>query len=186
MSKFSVPYCSCTFMYKFRCLKSLLPILQSMAWSQFLKFLYPLLQSMNEYLKSVSPMWQPMYMFQYLKSLYPIAAHVQVSIPEILQSMYKNELSIISIKPSLAYGELGRRPDVPPNSRWGLTWFCLGLTWLWFGSALASLGFFWLCLCSTWPCLDSALASLGSGLAWLGSALPSLGSGLAWLGSALA
>ena len=31
--------------------------------------------------------------------------------------MYKNELAIVSIKPNLAYGELGRKPDIPPNSR---------------------------------------------------------------------
>jgi len=35
----------------------------------------------------------------------------------VVQSMYKNELAIISIKPPLAYGELGRKPDIPPNSR---------------------------------------------------------------------
>jgi len=34
-----------------------------------------------------------------------------------VQSMYKNELSIISIKPPLAYGSLGRKPDIPPESR---------------------------------------------------------------------
>ena len=33
------------------------------------------------------------------------------------QSMYKNELSIISIKPSMAYGELGRKPDIPGDAR---------------------------------------------------------------------
>ena len=31
--------------------------------------------------------------------------------------MYKNELAIVSIKPNLAYGELGRKPDIPSNSR---------------------------------------------------------------------
>jgi hypothetical protein len=34
--------------------------------------------------------------------------------------MYKNELAIISIRPNLAYGEQGRRPDVPPDSRYGI------------------------------------------------------------------
>jgi len=34
-----------------------------------------------------------------------------------VQSMYKNELAIISIKPPLAYGDLGRKPDIPPDSR---------------------------------------------------------------------
>ena len=33
------------------------------------------------------------------------------------QSMYKNELAIISIKPNLAYGDLGRKPDIPPEAR---------------------------------------------------------------------
>ena len=33
------------------------------------------------------------------------------------QSMYKNELAIVSIKPNLAYGNLGRKPDIPPESR---------------------------------------------------------------------
>ena len=33
------------------------------------------------------------------------------------QSMYKNELAIVSIKPSLAYGSQGRKPDIPPDSR---------------------------------------------------------------------
>ena len=31
--------------------------------------------------------------------------------------MYKNELAIISIKPNLAYGDLGRKPDIPPEAR---------------------------------------------------------------------
>ena len=31
--------------------------------------------------------------------------------------MYKNELAIVSIKPSLAYGSQGRKPDIPPDSR---------------------------------------------------------------------
>ena len=31
--------------------------------------------------------------------------------------MYKNELAIISIKPNLAYGELGRKPDIPSEAR---------------------------------------------------------------------
>ena len=31
--------------------------------------------------------------------------------------MYKNELAIVSIKPNLAYGSLGRKPDIPPESR---------------------------------------------------------------------
>ena len=31
--------------------------------------------------------------------------------------MYKNELAIVSIKPNLAYGSLGRKPDIPPDSR---------------------------------------------------------------------
>jgi len=35
----------------------------------------------------------------------------------VVQSMYKNELSIISIKPNLAYGLLGRKPDIPPQAR---------------------------------------------------------------------
>ena len=35
----------------------------------------------------------------------------------MFQSMYKNELAIVSIKPNLAYGELGRKPDIPPDSR---------------------------------------------------------------------
>ena len=35
----------------------------------------------------------------------------------IFQSMYKNELAIVSIKPSLAYGSQGRKPDIPPDSR---------------------------------------------------------------------
>ena len=41
-----------------------------------------------------------------------------------VQSMYKNELSIVSIKPELAYGEVGRTKapsgkteEVPGNSR---------------------------------------------------------------------
>jgi len=34
-----------------------------------------------------------------------------------VQSMHKNELSIISIKPPLAYGSLGRKPDIPPEAR---------------------------------------------------------------------
>ena len=33
------------------------------------------------------------------------------------QSMYKNELAIVSVKPDMAYGELGRKPDIPPDSR---------------------------------------------------------------------
>ena len=33
------------------------------------------------------------------------------------QSMYKNELAIVSIKPNLAYGSQGRKPDIPPDSR---------------------------------------------------------------------
>eukprot|EP00090_Calanus_glacialis_P015757 TRINITY_DN24832_c0_g1_i2.p1 TRINITY_DN24832_c0_g1~~TRINITY_DN24832_c0_g1_i2.p1 ORF type:complete len:434 (-),score=139.61 TRINITY_DN24832_c0_g1_i2:119-1420(-) len=35
----------------------------------------------------------------------------------VVQSMYKNELAIISIKPNLAYGELGRKPDIPAEAR---------------------------------------------------------------------
>eukprot|EP00092_Neocalanus_flemingeri_P002856 GFUD01003054.1.p1 GENE.GFUD01003054.1~~GFUD01003054.1.p1 ORF type:complete len:504 (+),score=156.30 GFUD01003054.1:68-1513(+) len=35
----------------------------------------------------------------------------------VVQSMYKNELAIISIKPNLAYGDLGRKPDIPPEAR---------------------------------------------------------------------
>jgi len=35
----------------------------------------------------------------------------------VVQSMYKNELAIISIKPNLAYGELGRKPDIPADAR---------------------------------------------------------------------
>lgn len=35
----------------------------------------------------------------------------------VVQSMYKNELAIVSIKPSLAYGSQGRKPDIPPDSR---------------------------------------------------------------------
>lgn len=31
--------------------------------------------------------------------------------------MYKNELAIVSIKPSLAYGSQGRKPDIPADSR---------------------------------------------------------------------
>ena len=31
--------------------------------------------------------------------------------------MYKNELAIVSIKPNLAYGTQGRKPDIPPDSR---------------------------------------------------------------------
>ena len=31
--------------------------------------------------------------------------------------MYKNELAIVSIKPNLAYGRQGRKPDIPPDSR---------------------------------------------------------------------
>ena len=31
--------------------------------------------------------------------------------------MYKNELAIISIKPNLAYGDLGRKPDIPSEAR---------------------------------------------------------------------
>ena len=31
--------------------------------------------------------------------------------------MYKNELAIVSIKPNLAYGSLGRKPDIPADSR---------------------------------------------------------------------
>ena len=31
--------------------------------------------------------------------------------------MYKNELAIVSIKPNLAYGSIGRRPDIPPDCR---------------------------------------------------------------------
>ena len=31
--------------------------------------------------------------------------------------MYKNELAIVSIKPSLAYGSQGRKLDIPPDSR---------------------------------------------------------------------
>ena len=34
-----------------------------------------------------------------------------------VQSMHKNELAIVSIKPNLAYGEVGRKPDIPPDSR---------------------------------------------------------------------
>ena len=35
----------------------------------------------------------------------------------LFQSMYKNELAIVSIKPNLAYGDQGRKPDIPPDSR---------------------------------------------------------------------
>jgi len=35
----------------------------------------------------------------------------------VVQSMYKNELAIVSIKPNLAYGSQGRKPDIPPDSR---------------------------------------------------------------------
>jgi len=35
----------------------------------------------------------------------------------VVQSMYKNELAIISIKPNLAYGDLGRKPDIPSEAR---------------------------------------------------------------------
>ena len=35
----------------------------------------------------------------------------------IFQSMYKNELAIVSIKPNLAYGSIGRKPDIPPDCR---------------------------------------------------------------------
>ena len=31
--------------------------------------------------------------------------------------MYKNELSIISVKPEMAYGALGRKTDIPANTR---------------------------------------------------------------------
>ena len=31
--------------------------------------------------------------------------------------MYKNELAIVSIKPNLAYGSIGRKPDIPPDCR---------------------------------------------------------------------
>ena len=31
--------------------------------------------------------------------------------------MYKNELAIVSIKPNLAYGSLGRKPDIPADAR---------------------------------------------------------------------
>ena len=31
--------------------------------------------------------------------------------------MYKNELAIVSIKPSLAYGSIGRKPDIPADCR---------------------------------------------------------------------
>ena len=34
-----------------------------------------------------------------------------------VQSMYKNELSIVSVKPEMAYGGLGRKGDIPANSR---------------------------------------------------------------------
>lgn len=35
----------------------------------------------------------------------------------VVQSMYKNELAIVSIKPDMAYGELGRKPDIPADAR---------------------------------------------------------------------
>ncbi|TRY70232.1 hypothetical protein TCAL_08914 [Tigriopus californicus] len=35
----------------------------------------------------------------------------------VVQSMFKNELSIVSLKPEMAYGTLGRKGDVPTNSR---------------------------------------------------------------------
>ncbi|XP_023332091.1 uncharacterized protein LOC111704170 [Eurytemora carolleeae] len=35
----------------------------------------------------------------------------------VVQSMFKNELSIVSVKPKLAYGDLGRSPDIPTNAR---------------------------------------------------------------------
>ena len=34
-----------------------------------------------------------------------------------VQSMYKNELSIVSVKPEMAYGTLGRKTDIPPDTR---------------------------------------------------------------------
>jgi FKBP-type peptidyl-prolyl cis-trans isomerase len=34
-----------------------------------------------------------------------------------VQSMYKNELSIVSVKPEMAYGSQGRKADIPANSR---------------------------------------------------------------------
>lgn len=34
-----------------------------------------------------------------------------------VQSMYKNELSILSVKPEMAYGSLGRKSDIPPDTR---------------------------------------------------------------------
>ncbi len=34
-----------------------------------------------------------------------------------VRSMYKNELSIVSVKPEMAYGGLGRKDDIPANSR---------------------------------------------------------------------
>jgi len=35
----------------------------------------------------------------------------------VVQSMHKNELAIVSIKPILAYGEQGRKPDIPADAR---------------------------------------------------------------------
>lgn len=35
----------------------------------------------------------------------------------VVQSMYKNELAIVSIKPEMAYGDLGRKPDIPADAR---------------------------------------------------------------------
>lgn len=35
----------------------------------------------------------------------------------VVQSMFKNELSIVSLKPEMAYGTLGRKGDIPTNSR---------------------------------------------------------------------
>ena len=32
--------------------------------------------------------------------------------------MYKNELAIVSVKPEMGYGELGRKPDIAPDSRY--------------------------------------------------------------------
>lgn len=34
-----------------------------------------------------------------------------------VQSMHKNELAILSIKPEMAYGDLGRKPDIPSGAR---------------------------------------------------------------------
>ena len=34
--------------------------------------------------------------------------------------MFKNELSIVSVKPKLAYGDLGRSPDIPTNARYSI------------------------------------------------------------------